>query len=142
MDLMLWIWLGVIIVAVVVEALTTQLVCIWFAVGGVAALIAKAFGANEIVQIVIAAAVTLILVICTRPLVKKYLKNKKVSTNSDRYIGETGTVVERIDGTAGTGQVKVGTSLWSARSEGEAIPENTQVKVLRIEGVKLIVEKV
>ncbi len=143
MDAMIWVWLGIIVLAVVVEAITTQMVSIWFTAGGIAALVAMAFGANEVIQIAAAIVVTLICVICTRPLVKKYMHNRHANTNADRYIGETGSVIEKIDIAAGTGQVKVGTSLWSARSDsGAIIPENSTVKVLRIEGVKLIVEPV
>lgn len=139
---MMYVWLGVIILSVACEALTTQLVSIWFVAGGLAGIIAKLLGAGAGVQIIVAIVVTLLCIVLTRPLVKRLMKAKTVGTNADRYIGEIGTVVEKIDNLEATGQVKVMTSLWSARSNDEelVIPKNASVKVLRIEGVKLIVE--
>ena len=50
-------------------------------------------------------------------------------------------VTETVDNEAGTGQVNVLGQIWSARSQlGVVIPAGTQVKVQRIEGVRVFVE--
>ncbi|NLJ31845.1 MAG: NfeD family protein [Clostridiales bacterium] len=136
-------WLAVIIVAAVAEAATSQLVSIWFVLGGISALIANLFGAPLWLQWVLFAGVSMLTLLITRPLVKKLLACKRVDTNADRYIGETGIVTMKINNTLGLGQVNVRGSVWTARSADDSeIPEGCPVRVKSIEGVKLIVERV
>ena len=141
MDYMAWIWLAVIVLAVAIEATSPQLVSIWFAVGALASLVASMLVWPLWVQLLLFVGVTLLSVLLTRPLVKKRLDVRTVQTNSDRYVGMQGIVLQTIDNTQGVGQVKVQGSIWAARSEQAdvKIPENTTVTVVRIEGVKLIV---
>jgi membrane protein implicated in regulation of membrane protease activity len=135
------IWVVALILFSVIEAVTVQLVSIWFAAGALAALIADLLGAGVTVQFVVFLAVSIICFIVTRPLVKKFSTSKIQSTNADRCIGETAVVVEEIDNVNAKGQVKVNGNIWTARSEtDEVIAEGEKVTVLKIEGVKLIVK--
>ena len=137
---MIYIWLAIIILAVIVEAVTAQLVSIWFLAGGIAALIAGLCGAEIWLQVVLFALVTALVLIVTRPLVKRIMHFKKTDTNADRYIGKEGLVTETINNVEGTGRVTVLGSDWTARSsDDKQIAEGTPVLVERIEGVKLIV---
>ena len=83
-----------------------------------------------------------LLLFFTRPLVKKYVTPKIQPTNVDAIIGREGIVCEAIRPLEGTGQVKVGGQIWSARTDEQTdcIPEGTIVTVLRVEGVKLFVQ--
>lgn len=140
-EYMIYIWLAVIFLALVVEGMTAQLISIWFVPGGLAGLISGFCGAGEWVQILIGAIVTLVCLIATRPLVNRVMKFRKVDTNAGRLIDQTGIVVQEIRNLDAMGQVKIQGSVWSARSEnGEVIPQDKTVSVLRIEGVKLIVK--
>ena len=77
----------------------------------------------------------------TRPLVKKYVNSRSQPTNADMVIGKEALVTEDIDNVEATGAVSVGGKVWTARSDtGVSIKSGTVVNVLRIEGVKLIVE--
>lgn len=138
---MLWIWVSLLVLFVVVEALTAQLVTIWFAIGSLAALIASFFTESIVIQIVVFAVVSLIALAITRPIAKKITASKSQATNADMYIGKEGVVSEEINNLEATGIVKVKGSVWTARSEDDKtiIPAGTHVEVLRIEGVKLIV---
>ena len=134
-------WLVVIVIAVVVEACTVQLVSVWMAIGGVGALIAGLCGAPFWVQTAVFAGVTALALLISRPMVKKVMHFQKVDTNAGRYIGKTGIVTARIDNTEGIGQVTVLGSVWTARSaDGSVLPEGENVVIKAIEGVKLIVE--
>ena len=136
-----YLWLAVIIAAIIVKAVTSQLVSIWFVGGGIAALIASIFDAPFWLQLTSFVVITGILLVATRPMVNKMLAFKKESTNADRYVGKEGIVIEQIDNTAAQGQVKVLGNIWTARSaDGSVIPVGANVTVLRIEGVKLLVE--
>lgn len=138
---MIYIWLAVIFLALVVEGMTAQLISIWFVPGGLAGLISGFCGAGEWIQVLIGAAVTLVCLIATRPLVNRVMNSRKVETNAGRLVGQTGVVIQEIRNLDAMGQVKIQGSVWSARSEnGEVIPQDKTVSVLRIEGVKLIVK--
>ncbi len=138
MEILLWV--AVIIAAVAVEAASAQLVSIWFAGGGIAGLVAYICGAPLWLQVILAAVVTLILLLATRPFVQRFLQSKETHTNADRVVGRAAVVTEPIDNVLARGRVTVLGNDWTARSlDGGPIPVGTQVRVERIEGVKLIV---
>ncbi|MDY3080262.1 MAG: NfeD family protein [Oscillospiraceae bacterium] len=133
-------WLIVMVLFLMVEAATVGLVCIWFAVGALAALIAALLGAEIWLQIVLFLVVSAVALYFTRPLAKKYVNAKVEPTNADMVIGKECRVTEAIDNIAGTGAVYVDGKTWTARSESdEVIPEGTLVTARSIDGVKLIV---
>ena len=134
------IWLILLVVSGIIEAATAGLVCIWFAIGSLFALISAVFGAGPTVQIIIFIIVSALSLIFTRPLVKKHILPKTVSTNYDRLIGTECVVTEDIDNLSGTGAIKTNGLIWSAKSTGAVITKGTVVKVVKIEGVHAIVE--
>ncbi len=137
-----YIWVAVTILAVLVEAATSQMVSIWFVFGALAALIAGLIGANFLIQVIVFAIVTMIALVLTRPLVKNASLFKKEETNAGRFVGKEGIVTVRINNLENEGQVSVLGSSWSARSwDGTPIEENERVVIEKIEGVKLIVSK-
>ena len=143
MDVMSWLWLGAAVLFGVVEALTAGLVSIWFVAGAAAALIGALLGAGTGVQVALFLAVSAAALAATRPLVRRFTKDGTVATNADRALGETAKVTEAIDNAASTGAVYVDGKTWTARSaDGSVIPVGATVKVLRMEGVKLFVEKI
>ena len=134
-------WAAAILLFAIAEAVTAQLVSIWFVAGSIAALIAALFGATPIIQAVIFIAVTILALVITRPLVKKYIHPKKEYTNADKVIGQIGIVAEEINNIKATGQVKVDGKIWTARSiDNSIIPTEREIIIERIEGVKLIVK--
>ena len=139
----LYIWLAVIVLCVVIEALTLDLCAIWFAVGGVAALVAASLSLEVVTQLIIFVLFSAVLLVLMRPFCRRFLKTKKEPTNADRIIGETAYVTEQIDNIRETGAVKVLGAEWSARSRDDSIiPSGAKVKVVEIRGVKAVVEKI
>lgn len=141
MQTMTIVWLALAVVMAVVEAITVQLVSIWFVAGAVAACITSLITDNIIIQAIVFIVVTAVALIVTRPIVKRMKEKKPEPTNADRYIGKTAVVVQPIDNEKAQGLVLVDNQKWTARSaDGAPIPEGTKVTVAAIEGVKLIVE--
>ena len=138
------IWLVLLILFLVVEAAcAVHLVCIWFAVGALAALFTALAGAAIPLQIGLFLVVSCALLALLWPLAKKFLNPSHVATNIDSVIGSQGLVTESIDNIAAQGQVKLGAMYWSARStSGEPIAAGTKIKVDTIEGVKVFVTTV
>ena len=134
------IWLILLVVFLVVEASTVTLVSAWFAAGALAAMAVSLLGGAVWLQTVLFLAVSVVLLIALRPLVRKYITPKLTATNVDSVIGSTGLVTVAIDNVSATGQVKLGAMVWTARStSGTGIPEGTLIRVDKIEGVKVFV---
>ncbi len=134
-------WLAAMVFFLIVEAVTVGLMCIWFAIGALAALLCAMFDAPVWLQIIAFLIVSAVTLYYTRPLVRKYVNNRIEPTNADIVIGKECRVTEAIDNIAGTGAVYVDGKTWTARSasDNETIPEGTLVTAQRIDGVKLIV---
>ena len=136
-------WLVLLIVFLVVEAVTVTLVSLWFAAGALAALLVSFFGAAIWLQVLIFLAGSTIALAALRPVARKYIRPKITATNVDAVIGSTGLVTVAVDNVTASGQVKLGAMVWSARStSGDPIPEGTLVRADRIEGVKVFVSPV
>ena len=136
-------WLILIVILCIIEGLTFSLVCIWFAGGALLALISAVIGASAIQQYAVFLVSSGILLILTRPVVKRYVITKKTSTNADRVIGKKGKVIQTINPMENSGQVLVLGQHWSAKSyDGTSvIHEERIVEVLEISGAKLIVQE-
>lgn len=139
-----WLWLAIIIIALVIEGMTTSLTSIWFAIGALVAWLISFLPLGSAMwpaQIVVFFLVSFLLLYFTRPLAMQYLKIGRTRTNADSNIGKTALVIENIDPILNKGQVKVGGQIWSAKTEdNRQIAKGAYVKIKEIQGVKLVVE--
>ena len=137
-------WMALVIIFLVVELITVGLTTIWLAGGALVAFILAAIGAGFGLQLAAFFVVSFVLIYFTRPFAVKYLNPRRTRTNSEGLIGEIVKVTKRIDNRAAEGTALVNGLEWSARavSDDQIIEKDTLVKVVRIEGVKLIVEQV
>ena len=139
-----FVWLGIAILAAVVEAVVPSLVSVWFVPGSLVGLVVSLCGGPIWLQIFVFLAVSLACLAFTRPLAKKLLVHHKERTNADRVVGATGIVIQDIDNVVSTGRVTVMGHSWSARSTQKdgKIEAGSRVRIERIEGVKLLVTPV
>lgn len=137
------IWLGLFILLLVIEIITVGLTTIWFAAGALAALAANVMGADLIIQIIIFLAVSVVLLIFTRPWAEKHLNRKRVRTNYEREIGKVIRITEKVDNLNQTGKSVVDGQEWTVRSknDSEIFEAGALARVAAVSGVKLIVEK-
>ncbi len=133
------IWFIVFTVLLIIELATVNLVTIWFAIGAVASIITTFFTSSVWIQMIVFVIVSLLALLATKPLMKRFKHFDVVPTNSDRVIGKVGEVTKSIEKNQ-YGEVKVYGNTWTATSD-KPIREGTRVKVLSIDGVKLVVEK-
>ena len=137
------IWTGLLVLFTIGEGVTVGLTAIWFAAGSLAALICALLGGPLWLQIALFIVISALCLLAIRPLAHKYFNSKVEPTNADRILGTEAMVTEDINNLQATGAVRIGGITWSARSESDTpIPAGTLVRVLRIEGVKVYVEKV
>ena len=133
-------WLFVAIIFLVIEGLTSSLTSIWFAGGSVITMILSYFTDNIIIQVSAFIIISAALLTLLRPVTKKYIYKNTESTNADRFIGQIGEVISKIEPVNNSGEVKVLGRIWRAEAS-ESIEVGETVKVLKIEGAHIIVEK-
>ena len=136
-------WFVLLLIFVVVEAATVGMVSAWFAVGSLAALIAALAGGEMWLQITLFLVISAVALALLRPVAKKYFTPRITQTNVDAMAGKICLCITAIDNSSSVGQVKIGDVEWSARSTtGEPIPAGEQVRIDRVEGVKVYVTPV
>ena len=137
------IWVMLFVGFIVAEILTVSLVSIWFAGGALLAALAAHFGAPGYAQFLIFFGVSLALLVPLKPWVQKTFNKSRTPTNVNAVIGKTGIVKEDIDTARDLGKVMLNGMEWSARTSDDmgTIPRGWPVKVIRVEGVKLVVQK-
>lgn len=137
------VWLILFVLFLIFEALTVAITSIWFAAGSLAALACSMLGGPLWLQIVLFFLVSILSLILTKPLVKKYVNSNAVATNFDRIIGMEAVVTEEIDNLKAQGSVLVDGKVWTARSaDNSVIEKDSIVRACKIDGVKLIVSKI
>ena len=140
----MWIlWLIIAGFFFILEMVTSGFLVCWLGVGAVLSMILSFFVDNIIAQVIVFAISSIVLMVMTKPLVKKFIDKGTIPTNKDSLIGKEGIVIETIDTIKAQGQVKLMGEVWSAKSfdEGKVIEKDTKVIVKEITGVKLVVEE-
>ena len=132
-------WLVTAIVLAIIEAATINLVTIWFIASALVALLLAYLGVPTSIQIAVFVLLGVVLLVLTKKPLERLLKKTKQKTNLDRVIDMTGIVTEDIEEEK-PGEVKVDGKKCTAISK-QNIKEGSKVKILKIDGVKLIVEE-
>lgn len=136
------IWLVVLAILLVIEFLTLGLTTVWFAGGALVAFLISLVGGPLWLQLLLFIAVSVVLLLFTRPLAVKYLNKDVQKTNVDSIPGKKGIVTATIDNLKAEGQVTIQGMEWTARAKnGNIIEKGKVVRVTAVEGVKLIVEE-
>lgn len=126
----------------VAEIATVGFLIFWFGIGAIIAMIVSFFTDNIAIQTASFIISSTILLFFTRKFANKISKkDENIQTNAFSIIGKKGIVTKEIDPFSNSGQIKVGSEIWSAKSiNDEKISEGTEVEVLEINGVRAIVK--
>lgn len=136
----LYLWIGAVVVFLIIEGMTASLTSIWFAVGAFAALIAYLFKADTMVQLIVFLTVSILSVILIKKYWKKGVKMQNDPVNLDRIIGSEIVIAESCDEFKKEGIAYINDVSWKVKCISDAkIPAGTRARVVRIEGVRLIV---
>lgn len=132
-------WLVAVIAFVAVEAATTALVSVWFAVGAGVALVLSLFTQNLGVQFIVFAVVSAVCLAVMLPILAKHRKEHKapVTNGSPLTIGKRGVVLAAIN-PGELGRVRVDGLDWQAKAD-EALPAGSKCYVRDVDGAVLIV---
>ncbi len=129
------VWLVLCILFVLVEIATVGLVSIWFAAGALVALLVSSVVDSVLVQLTVFVAVSLLTLVFTRPLVRKYVTPRQQPTNSELNVGKKAQVIRTITPHS-PGRVRLEGVDWAARST-QTIPEGSWCIVTAVDSATL-----
>ena len=129
---------------VIIEMISLGLTSIWFAGGCLVGFVAALLGAPFWLQVVLALAVSILLLIFTKPVVEKHLNHNREKTNVDSVRERQGKVIEEIDNFNQKGTVLIDGMEWMARNAAsdEKIPVDTRVVVWEVRGAHVEVARI
>lgn len=127
-----WFWVAVTILCIVIETFTLSLTTIWFAISAFVMVFLAFTPLPFAAQLSIFVVLSLVLLIFTRPLLKKKLNQKKIATNYERTIGQIAVVTRKITALE-KGTVKLNGMEWTATVKDDIVLE---------EGTKCIIEEI
>ena len=138
------IWLIIAGFFLILESITSGFLVFWFAVSAVITMIFSFFIVSKTVQATIFVFLSIALIFATKPLVKKLTKEStSIKTNAYSIEGKKGIVLIDINPIEGCGQIKVNGEKWSAKSIDDSfISKDSEITVVKIDGVKAIVEPI
>ena len=143
MGFMFYVWVIMLVLAVIIEIATTDLTSIWFAAGALFALILNLFVEDKLIwlQAMVFAIVSIAAIIFFKPLVKKKFNSTVVETNANALIGKTVIVVSTIS-LYNPGSIKVEGIEWTAKTENESFEPGDLVEIVSITGNTMLVKSI
>ena len=138
------IWLSIGVLLLFIEVATGGFWIGFFGVGAIVASIAVWFNLVETVnaQVAVFLIASVISLVVLRRQLKKWLYGKSSPSDFSSSVGNPATVVEQIP-SQGSGRVSYQGSTWDAESEnGEILPAQAQVQIVRQDGTRLFVKSV
>lgn len=135
-------WLVAIVLFIAVEAATTALVSVWFAIGAAAAMMVSFFSVSLGLQLLVFAIVSAVALGVMVPSFAKHRKEHQppVTNGSPLTIGKQGVVLTAIEPGL-PGRVRVDGLDWQAKA-GVALAPDTRIVVNAVDGAVLIVSPV
>jgi len=139
-EIMPYIWIGVIVFSFVAEIYTFAFVSVWLIPSALMTFVLSLTGMQVWIQVLLFFIITLILLVLSRTIFKKFIKFKTTSVNSDVFIGKNAIVTEEINNYKGTGIIRANGFVWIAKAEENDIiyESGLVVTIIRIDGVKAI----
>jgi membrane protein implicated in regulation of membrane protease activity len=132
------IWLALILIFVIIEVVTVDFTGLMLAVGGIGGLVVSLFQAPLWVQVLVAAAIALLLLFAVRPPLKRALNrgSDKAKTLVDALIGQTATVVLDFNGKPNLAKLANGETWTVQQEDGKTsrLHEGDHVVVTAING--------
>lgn len=132
-------WLIIAIVLGIIEILTVDFTFLMLAGGALAAAGAAGLTENLAIQVLVFAAVSVLLLFTVRPWARNHLQRStpETATNASALLGMPAEALSDV--TARGGRIKLDGEVWSARTYGAVIPAGSIVIVQKIDGAHAIV---
>jgi membrane protein implicated in regulation of membrane protease activity len=135
-------WLLAAFVLLGAEALSLQFVLMYFGLGAIVAAAVSPFVGPAGQGIAFAASAVVLMVLTRGPLVRWSLRQRGTETNVDTIAGRSAVVTIVVDNHANTGQIRVGSEYWTARTPGDEDPSIPLGAIVSIESVAGVTARV
>lgn len=140
-NLWMWGWAAMALIFMIAELFTAGFFLVCFGIGAAAAAVMALLGIDPLWQGVVFIVVSGIALLLTRPLARSLNERGVNTVGSDRVLNKEAIVLAEINPAVGSGMVRVDAEEWRAATEdGRSIAKGTIVKVIRIDGTRLVVK--
>ena len=141
---MWYIWLIISGLAIIIEFFTVGFLIFWFSIGALIAMIVSFFTDNIFIQTSVFIISSTLLIFATKPFVKHFDIPNPLRSNVYSLTDKIGIVIQEINSSNSTGQIKVDGETWTAVCENPSsvIPVDSKVRIIKIKGVKAVVTKI
>lgn len=129
-------------IAAILEIIIPGLVTIWFALSGLIVMFLSNFIEDSLIQFLIFAALSVIFLIFTRPILRKYIESHR-KTDFNSSMKGTDVKIEKVVDTKKTEkeyEVRFKGSIWTGISE-EILSNGEIVKIKEFRGNKIVLER-
>ena len=135
------VWLIAAGVFLILEIFTMGFLVFWLSIGCLLAMLISFVTDSIIIQTTVFVLSSGLLIFATKPLVKKFAEKDNTKTNVYSLAGKKAIVIEDINWTTGSGQIKFDGQVWSEKTKEQInLPKGTEVEIESIEGVKAFVK--
>ena len=134
-------WLTVTLVLGVIEMFSLEFFCLMLAGGSLAAALTSVTTHNWVIQVLVFAVVSLVLLLVVRPSLinRLHANTPDTKNNAEALLGQRVEVLESVTGLGGL--VRLEGEAWSAQtSSGSVIPLGAMARVVEIDGATAVVE--
>lgn len=140
-DNLMVIWIIVAAGCLALDIATSAFLFVWFTVGGIAAIIANMLNYGSTVQIVTFIIVSTLFTAVGYPFAKKTIK-KTVPVTKTMEQGYIGREIIVSDEVVDKALIKLDGIYWTVKNQGKPIAKDDKVKIIGIEGNKIIIRKI
>lgn len=134
-------WLVIIVVAVLIDLLTSAFIFSGFSIGAMVAIVLSIFNVPFYIQVLVFSIIGVLFILFLSPRIKKSIKknsNNAVKNTEEKLVGKE--LISEKDIEKEEVMIFEG-SYWTFKNIGEEIKKGDSIKVLSVEGNKIIVKK-
>lgn len=138
-SIILWVIIG--IVALSVDIITSSFLFVWFTVGAIGAIIAEILDYPFITQLMVFTVISVVLIVICYPIVKKNIKKyvKPTPVREETYVGKEIVVDEEM---VKNNALRIDGVYWNIKNQGDTLNKGDMVKVIALDGNRLIIKKI
>lgn len=136
---MLWLWVGVILLGIVIDYLSSDVLFVGFSFGALGGLVLAFLGVNIILQFILFSVITIFFFLYISPKIKRIIKvdNIGAKTMEESYIGRELVLDKNVEDSA---LIKFEGIYWTFKSISGPLKKGTKVEIIGIEGNKFLIK--
>lgn len=141
MRIQILLWIIIAIVSLIVDISTSSFLFIWFTIGSVIATILSLMNFSFSIQIITFIITSIVLMVICYPIIKRTIKKTVpiTETMEQKFIGDEFIIKKDVESKT---IIKYNGIYWTVKSVKGKIEKGSKVKIVGIEGNKLLIKKI